>query len=55
MRGLTEIAELNAVNTEKTSAVTNEVTGNFELVEESAQQLKEIAGQLEDCVKNFQL
>ncbi len=55
VRGLTEIAELNAVNTEKTSAVTNEVTGNFELVEESAQQLKEIAGQLEDCVKNFQL
>lgn len=55
VRGLTEIAELNAVNTEKTSTVTNEVTGNFEMVEESAQQLKEIAGQLEECVRHFQL
>ena len=55
VKELTEIAELNAVNTEKTSAVTNEVTGNFELVEESAQQLKGIAGQLEECVRHFQL
>lgn len=55
VRELTEIAELNAVNTEKTSTVTNEVTGNFELVEGSAQQLKKIAGQLEECVRYFQL
>ena len=55
VRGLTEIAEQNAVNTEKTSTVTNEVTGNFELVEESAQQLKLIAGRLEECVRHFQL
>lgn len=55
VKELTEIAELNAVNTEKTSTVTNEVTGNFELVGESAQQLKEIAGQLEECVRYFQI
>lgn len=55
VKGLTEIAERNAVNTEKTSTITNEVTGNFEMVEESAQQLKEIAGQLEECVRYFQL
>lgn len=55
VKGLTEIAELNAANTEETSAVTNEVTSNFELVEESAQQLKVIAGQLEGCMKHFRM
>ena len=55
VKGLTEIAETNAANTEETSAVANELTNNFEMVEKSAQQLKVIAGQLEECVKYFRL
>lgn len=55
VRGLTEVAEVNAANTEETSAIANELTNNFETVEKSAQQLKVIAGQLEECVKHFRL
>lgn len=55
MKGLTEIAEQNAANTQETSAVTNEVASNFEKVEESAKQLKDIAGELEGSVKHFRM
>jgi len=55
VKELTEIAELNAANTQQTSTDTNAVTNNFELVEESARQMKVIAGQLDDCVKHFRM
>jgi len=55
VRGLTEVAARNAANTQETSAVTGEVAKQFEMVEESARRLKEIAGQLEGCVEHFRL
>ncbi len=55
VKGLSEIAELNAADTEETSAVATEVASNFEQLENHAKQLKTIAGQLDGCVKNFRL
>lgn len=53
--GLSDIADSNVVNTQKTSKVINDVSDRFKKVEESAVNLRVTADILEQNMKNFKM
>lgn len=55
VEGLSDIAEQNAASTEETFAQTSQVSNTFEQIEAKADQLKQIADELSDIMRHFQL